>query len=153
MGYLHSRHNVLKTNFLVSFLSTFPQQQWKARGTWTWSASGNPETWGVEVAHYKILPPRCCRLLLSMPFPRPKHNLSWTGPWSFCPQVIETQRDWFGKKGRLWHIAVAITKADNEEIEVRLRLSSCLSYSLPSFKRHKTRCKSNCNSFVTIDIS
>lgn len=30
----------------------------------------------------------------------------------------ETQRDWFGKKGKPWHITVAITKADNEEIEV-----------------------------------
>ena len=57
----------------------------------------------------------------------------------------ETQRNWFGKKGRPWHITVAITKADNEEIEERLRLRSCLSYSLPSFKRYKTRCKSNCN--------
>ena len=45
----------------------------------------------------------------------------------------ETQRDWFGKKGKPWHITVAITKADNEEIEVCLMLKSCLSYSLPSF--------------------
>ena len=53
----------------------------------------------------------------------------------------ETQRDWYGKKGKPWHITVAITKADNEEIEVSLMLQSCLSYSLPSFsKRHKTRC-------------
>lgn len=52
----------------------------------------------------------------------------------------ETQHDWFGKKGKPWHITVAITKADNEEIEVRLMLQSCLSYSLPSFKRYKTRC-------------
>ena len=52
----------------------------------------------------------------------------------------ETQRDWFGKKGKPWHITVAITKADNEEIEVRLMLQSCLSHFLPSFKRYKTRC-------------
>ena len=25
----------------------------------------------------------------------------------------ETQRDWYGKKGKPWHITVAITKADN----------------------------------------
>lgn len=31
----------------------------------------------------------------------------------------ETQRDWFGKKGKLWHITVAINKADSEEIETR----------------------------------
>lgn len=37
----------------------------------------------------------------------------------------ENQRDWFGKKGKPWHITVAITKADNEEIEVRLMLQSC----------------------------
>ena len=30
----------------------------------------------------------------------------------------ETQRDWFGKKGKPWHITVAILKADNENIEV-----------------------------------
>lgn len=40
----------------------------------------------------------------------------------------ETQRDWYGKKGKPWHITVAITKADNEEIEVRLMLQWCLSY-------------------------
>ena len=31
----------------------------------------------------------------------------------------ETQYDcWFGKKGKPWHITVAILKADNENIEV-----------------------------------
>ena len=40
----------------------------------------------------------------------------------------ETQRDWFGKKGKPWHITVAITKADNEKIEVCLMLKSCLRY-------------------------
>ena len=40
----------------------------------------------------------------------------------------ETQRDWYGKKGKPWHITVAITKADNEEIEVRLMLQWFLSY-------------------------
>ena len=34
----------------------------------------------------------------------------------------ETQRDWFGKKGKPWHITVAINKADSEEIEVCLML-------------------------------
>lgn len=55
----------------------------------------------------------------------------------------ETQRDWFGKKGKPWHITVAITKADNEEIVVRLMLKSCLSYYLSSLKDSKP---------VTIDI-
>lgn len=31
----------------------------------------------------------------------------------------ETQRDWFAKKGKPWHITVTINKADNEEIETR----------------------------------
>ena len=33
-----------------------------------------------------------------------------------------TQRDWFGKNGKPWHITVAIIKTDNEEIEVGLIL-------------------------------
>ena len=40
----------------------------------------------------------------------------------FLPTCFrETQRDWFGKKGKPWHVCVAITKAANEEIEVLLR--------------------------------
>ena len=27
----------------------------------------------------------------------------------------ETQRDWFGKKGKSWHVTVAVTKGDNDE--------------------------------------
>ena len=34
----------------------------------------------------------------------------------------ETQCDWFGKKGKPWHITVAISKANSEEIEVCLML-------------------------------
>lgn len=31
----------------------------------------------------------------------------------------ETQRDWFGKKGKSWHVTVAVTKSDcNDDIEV-----------------------------------
>ena len=30
----------------------------------------------------------------------------------------EMQRDWFGKKGKSWHLSVAITRAENETIEV-----------------------------------
>jgi len=30
----------------------------------------------------------------------------------------ETQRDWFGKKGKPWHVSVAITKDENGETEV-----------------------------------
>ena len=30
----------------------------------------------------------------------------------------ETQRDWFGKKGKSWHVTVAVTKSDSDDIEV-----------------------------------
>ena len=35
----------------------------------------------------------------------------------------ETQRDWFGKKGKSWHVTMAVTKGDNDEIEVNFQLS------------------------------
>ena len=34
----------------------------------------------------------------------------------------ETQRDWFGKKGNLWHVSVAVKKGDDGEIEVESQL-------------------------------
>lgn len=36
----------------------------------------------------------------------------------------ETQRDWFGKKGKSWHVTVAVTKIDNDEIEVNNLLTT-----------------------------
>lgn len=37
----------------------------------------------------------------------------------FLPSSFrETQRDWFGKKGKSWHVTVAITKDKDNEIEV-----------------------------------
>ena len=43
----------------------------------------------------------------------------------------ETQRDWFGKRGKSWHLAVAITKAQDGTIEVRIMcLLFCLYRSL-----------------------
>lgn len=39
----------------------------------------------------------------------------------------ETQRDWFGKKGKSWHLSVAITKAEEGTIEVGITcLLNCL---------------------------
>ncbi|XP_066025254.1 uncharacterized protein [Pocillopora verrucosa] len=31
----------------------------------------------------------------------------------------ETQRDWFGKKGKSWHVSIAVKKGDDGEIETR----------------------------------
>jgi len=54
----------------------------------------------------------------------------------------ETQRDWFGKKGKPWHVLVAITAEDKSEIEVcsckicsravlGIQLTAQCSYILP----------------------
>ena len=43
----------------------------------------------------------------------------------------EAQRDWFGKKGKAWHLSVAITKAEDGTIEVEIMcLLFCLYRSL-----------------------
>ena len=34
----------------------------------------------------------------------------------------ETQRDWFEKKGKSWHVSVAVKKGDDGEIEVEFQL-------------------------------
>lgn len=34
----------------------------------------------------------------------------------------ETQRDWFGKKGKSWHVSVAVKKGDDGEIKVEFQL-------------------------------
>ena len=34
----------------------------------------------------------------------------------------ETQRNWFGKKGKSWHVSVAVKKEDDGEIEVECQL-------------------------------
>ena len=39
----------------------------------------------------------------------------------------ETQSDWFGKKGKSWHLLVAITKTEDGTIEVGIM---CLLFSL-----------------------
>ena len=39
----------------------------------------------------------------------------------------ETQRDWFGKKGKSWHLTVAITKAEDGTTTVGIM---CLHFSL-----------------------
>ena len=39
----------------------------------------------------------------------------------------KTERDWFGKKGKSWHLTVAITKAEDGTITVGIM---CLHFSL-----------------------
>ena len=34
----------------------------------------------------------------------------------------ETERNWFGKKGKSWHVSVAVKKEDDGEIEVEFQL-------------------------------
>ena len=34
----------------------------------------------------------------------------------------ETHRNWFGKKGKSWHVSVAVKKGDDGEIEVEFQL-------------------------------
>ena len=47
---------------------------------------------------------------------------------NFIPtNFLETQRDWFGKKGKSWHLTVAITKAEDGTIAVGIM---CLHFSL-----------------------
>ena len=61
-------------------------------------------------------------------------------PTSFC----ETQRDWFGKKGKSWHLSVAITKAEDGTIEVGIMcLLFCLYRSLTTINYERALCCSN----------
>ena len=53
----------------------------------------------------------------------------------------ETQRDWFGKKGKPWHITVAITKADNEEVEVSFKdKTTNVLQTFPTIDKFHTNC-------------
>lgn len=44
----------------------------------------------------------------------------------------ETQRDWFGKKGKSWHLSVAITKAEDGTIEVGIMCLLFCPYHSPT---------------------
>ena len=43
----------------------------------------------------------------------------------------ETQRDWFGKKGKSWHLSVAITKAEDGTIGVGIMCLLFCPYRSP----------------------
>ena len=44
----------------------------------------------------------------------------------------ETQRDWFGKKGKSWHQSLAITKAEDGTIEVGIMCLLFCPYRSPT---------------------
>ena len=44
----------------------------------------------------------------------------------------ETQRDWFGKKAKSWHLSVAITKAEDGTIEVGIMCLLFCPYRWPT---------------------
>lgn len=58
------------------------------------------------------------KVLFSRTWPITKCLSLWIGPWNFSQSDRETQRDWFGKKGKSWHVSVAVKKGDDGEIEV-----------------------------------
>ena len=44
----------------------------------------------------------------------------------------ETQRDWFGKKGKSWHLSVAVTKAEDGTIKVGIMCLLFCPYRSPT---------------------
>ena len=66
-------------------------------------------------------------------------NMDWA--MKFLPASFrETQRDWFGKKGKSWHVCVAVLKSENRENEVNHAAwycfhSFCFKSSLVSKKK------------------
>jgi len=141
MGYLHSRQKVLQTSIPVFFFfdfSLFLSNNEKREELEHDLQAEIPKLteWRLHIirsVHQDVAKTAAVDVLSET-----EALLIVNCSMKFLPTSYrETQRDWFGKKGKPWHITVAITKTDNKEIEVRSRLRLCLSYSLPSFKRYK----------------
>jgi len=144
MAYLHSRHKVLQTNVPVFLLFLSNNEKREELEHDLQAEIPNLEEWKSHIIRSVLQDASKTAVVDAISETEALLIMDWA--MKFLPTSYrETQRDWFGKKGKPWHITVAITKADNEEIEVRLILKSCLSYSLSSFKRYKTRCNFFCN--------
>ena len=53
----------------------------------------------------------------------------------------ETQRDWFGRKGKSWYVSVAVKKGDDGETEVACYASVyiCMMYLRTTSRKNKNR--------------
>lgn len=77
----------------------------------------------MEVAHYSIRPSRCCEdCCCRCPFRNRCTTDHGLGHEVFTDKLQRDTARLVWKEGKPWHITVAITKADNEEIETQTNI-------------------------------